>query len=43
MKYAQALFGNYGHNQQIEICSTYYAQVSYHDQNMLGLTDGSGK
>jgi hypothetical protein len=39
----QALFGNFGHNQQIEIVWTYYAQVRYHEQNMLGLTDGSGK
>jgi hypothetical protein len=43
MKYAQALFGNFGHNEQIEIFWTYYAQVRYHEQNMLGVTEGSGK
>jgi len=30
--HAQALFGNFGHNQQIERFWSYYAQVRYHEQ-----------
>ena len=41
--HAQAHSGNFCRNKQIEIFWTYYAQVRYHEQNMLGLIDGSGK